>query len=211
LSDNVIRISYARATFAAELLAGCRSSLLRVTDLLDFELDAAQIARRRSSVGGAPIETVDKSQLVAAALYAEWIADALHRQIVFYVELDQRLAGTFDAPQLPLAEAPPQAPPEWPQPPLPEPLCDVPHPLADMEDATGGSSPRDRIAAQMLEILEDIDDAIQAINYSRNVRFQAQIADAAVKLREWVAASATTLAGGRRPDTPSGSADVGNR
>ena len=197
MSDNVIRINYARATFAAELLSGCRSSLLKVTDLLDVELDAAQVARRRSGGGGAPIETVDKSQLVAAALYAEWIADALHRQIAFYFELDQRLAGTFEAPQLPPTEAAPQAPPEWPQPPLPEPLRDVPNPLASGVDSTDGSTPRDRIAAQMLEILEDIDDAIRAINWARNVRLQAQIADAAVKLREWVAASATTLAEGR--------------
>jgi hypothetical protein len=197
LSDNVIRISYARATFAAELLSGCRSSLLKVTDMLDFELDAAQIARRRSGGGSVPIETIDKSQLVAAALYAEWIADALHRQIVFYFELDQRLAGTFDAPQLPPAEAPPQAPPEWPQPPLPEPLRDVPNPLTGIADSTDSPSPRDRIAAQMQEILEDLDDAIRVINWARNVRFQAQIADAAVKLREWVAESATSLAEGR--------------
>jgi hypothetical protein len=190
-----IRISYVRATFAAGLLAGVRLSLLEVTDLLKGEQDLARSAHRRESP--AEPEPVDTSSFVAAALYAEWIADALHRQIAFYFELDQRVAGTFDGPQLPPTEGPPHAPPEWPRPPLPEPLRHTPNPLTGITDSTDGSSPRDRIAAQMLGILEDIDDAMPAINWARNVRLQTQIIEAAVKLREWVAASATALAGGR--------------
>jgi hypothetical protein len=106
------------------------------------------------------------------------------------------LAGTFEAPQLPPTEAPPQAPPQWPQPPLPEALFEVPNPLAGIANSHDGSSPRERIAEQLREIVEDLDDAIKAIGWARNVRFQAQIADAAVKVREWVAASAATMAGG---------------
>jgi hypothetical protein len=194
MSDNMIRISYARATFAAELLSGCRSSLLKVTDLLDFELDAAQIARRRSGGSGAPIETVDKSQLVAAALYAEWIADALHRQIAFYVELDRRIAGTFDAPEWPPTESAPSAPPEWPQPPLPVPLTHAPNPLASIARPSEFPPPRAQIAVRMQEILDDLDDAIRAINYSRRVRFQAEISNATMCLRDWVVASAAAFA-----------------
>jgi hypothetical protein len=48
MSDKVIRISYVRATFAAGLLAGYRSSLLKITDLLECDRELAHFARRRS-------------------------------------------------------------------------------------------------------------------------------------------------------------------
>lgn len=191
-----IRISYVRTTFAAGLLAGIRSSLLNVTDLLEGERDLARSAHRRAGRGDAEPDPVDASPFVAAALYAEWIADTLHRQIAFYFELDQRLAGTFDGPQLPPTEAPPQAPPEWPQPPLPAPLRRIPNPLTGIADSTDAPTPRDRIAAQLQEILEDLDDAIRAIDWARNVRFQAQIAGAVEELRDWVATSAAAIAHG---------------
>lgn len=195
MSGNVIRISYVRATFAAGLLAGCRSSLLNMTDLLDNERGMAASARRRSTDAGPPPESADRSKFVAAALYAEWIADALHRQIAFYFELDNRLAGTFDTAQLPPTGTAPQAPPEWPQPPLPEPLDLAAHLLTAPTGASELPPPRARIAVRMQEIAEDLDEAIRAINWSQRVRFQAQISQAAANLCEWVALSAPAASG----------------
>jgi hypothetical protein len=191
-----IRISYVRATFAAGLLAGVRSSLLKITDLLEGERDLARIARQRSGDQPPTPDRIDKSGLVAAALYAEWITDALHRQIAFYFELDNRLAGNFGPQELPATESPPQAPPEWPQPPLPEPLGEIPNPLADTPDPSDLPSPQARMAVRMQEISEDLDDAIKVINWARNVRFQTEISDAATNLREWVALSAASFAEG---------------
>jgi hypothetical protein len=128
---TLIRISYVRATFAAGLLAGVRSSLLKVTDLLECERDLARIARRRSGDHRPAPDPVDKSGLVAAALYAEWITDALHRQIAFCFKLDHGAAEDFGTPDLPPTAPPPQAPPEWPLPPLPEPLDTISKPLAE--------------------------------------------------------------------------------
>ena len=189
MSDSVIRISRARATFAAELLAGCRSSLLTITDLLDLEHEMAQSARRRSGDIGSPPDSTQTSKVVAAALYAGWIADALHRQVAFFFELDRRNAGIFDAP-LPPTDVPPQAPPEWPQPALPAPLDDVSNPLTGLTDAP---SPRTGIAARMQEIGVDLDEATRAIDYSQRVRFQAEISGAAARLRDWVSLSARAL------------------
>jgi len=186
-----IRISYVRATFAAGLLAGCRSSLLRVTDLLECERDMAQFARRRSGDHGPAPDLVDKPKLVAAALYAEWISDALHRQIAFYFQLDNQLADTFRKPELPPTEPPPQAPREWPLPPLPQPLEAMPPPQTGMP---GVAQQRARLAVRLQEIGEDLDDAIRAISWSRNVRFQPAISKAVTHLREWVALSATSIA-----------------
>jgi Flp pilus assembly protein TadD len=42
--------------------------------------------------------------------------------------------------------------------------------------------------------LDDLDDAIRAINWSRNVRFQQEISEAATNLRECAALSASTIA-----------------
>jgi hypothetical protein len=194
MNDNGIRISYVRATFAAGLLAGCRSSLLKVTDPLESERELAHIARRRSGEHSPKPGPVDKSKLVAAALYAEWISDALHRQIAFYFELDNRLAENFGRSELPPTGPPPQAPPEWPQPPLPEPLDRIPNPLAQIPSPSALPPPRVRIAAEMQEIGEDLDDAIKAINWARNVRFQTEISGAAKNLREWVALSESFIA-----------------
>jgi hypothetical protein len=194
MSDKVIRISHVRATFAAGLLAGCRSSLLRVTDLLECERDMAQFARRRSGDHRPAADLVDKPKLVAAALYAEWITDALHRQIAFYLQLDNRLVDTFGKPELPPTDPPPQAPREWPQPPLPAPLDRIPNPFAGIPDPSELPPPRARIVVRMQEILEDLDDAIRAINWSRRVRFQTEISEAATNLREWAASSASTIA-----------------
>ena len=194
----VIRISYVRATFAAGLLAGCRSSLLRITDLLECERDMAQLARRRSGDHSPAPDPVDESKLVAASLYAEWIADALRRQIAFYFELDNRLAGNFGKPELPPTEPAPQAPPEWPLPPLPDPLDQIPNPLAGIPDPSVGAPklppPRARMVKALQEICEDLDDAIRAINWSRNVRFQTEIANAATNLREWAGLSLAAIA-----------------
>jgi hypothetical protein len=194
MSDKVIRISYVRATFAAGLLAGCRSSLLKVTDLLECERELVQLACRRSGDHSPAPDPVDKSKLVAAALYAEWISDALHRQIAFYFEVDNRVAASFGTSELPPTGPPPQAPREWPQPPLPEPLDRIPNPLAGIPDPSELPPPRARIAVRMQEVCEELDDAIRAINWSRRVRFQQEISDAATKLREWVALSATSIA-----------------
>jgi hypothetical protein len=191
---TVIRLSYVRATFAADLLAGVRSSLLRVTDLLDGELDLAHSTHRRSGTGIVELDPVDTSAFVAAALYAGWISDALKRQIAFYFELDNRLAGTLTTSQLPPTESPPKAPAEWPQPPMPEPVGRMPNPLAGMAESSGQPQPREHIMGLLADILEDLDDAIKAINWSRNVRFQAEIADAATNLRAWVEASADAIA-----------------
>jgi hypothetical protein len=193
---TLIRISYVRATFAAGLLAGVRSSLLKITDLLECERDLARIARRHSGDQHPAPDPVDKSGLVAAALYAEWITDALHRQMAFYFELDNRLAGNFGTQELPPTAPPPQAPPEWPLPPLPEPIGAIPNPLAETPDPSDLPPPRARIAVRMQEICEDLDDAIKAINWARNVRFQAEISKAATNLREWVALSAASFAEG---------------
>jgi hypothetical protein len=195
MSDNVIRISYVRATFAAGLLAGVRSSLLRITDLLESERDLARISRRRSGDDRPTPDPVDASSLVAAALYAGWITDALHRQIAFYFELDNQLARNLGPQELPPTESPPHAPPEWPQPALPEPLGAFPKPLAAISDPSE-PPPRVRIADRIQELLEDLDDAIKAINWARNVRFQTEISDAATDLREWVALSASSFAEG---------------
>jgi hypothetical protein len=194
MSDKVIRISYVRATFAAGLLAGCRSSLLKVTDLLECERELAHIARRRSGERSPAPGPVDKSKLVAAALYAEWISDALHRQMACYFQLDSRVAENFGKPELPPTGPPPQAPREWPQPPLPAPLDRIPNPFAGIPDPSELPPPRYRIAVVMREICEDLDDAIRAINWSRRVRFQTEISEAATKLREWVALSAAAIA-----------------
>jgi hypothetical protein len=185
-----IRISYVRATFAAGLLAGCRSSLLRVTDLLECERSTAQFARRRSGDDRPVPDPVDKPKLVAAALYAEWITDALHRQIAFYFQLDNRVADTFGRPQLPPTEPPPQAPREWPLPPLPEPLGATPEPLRQVPEV---ARQRARIVLRLQEIREDLDDAIRAINWSRNVRFQTEICEAVTNLREWAVLSASAV------------------
>jgi hypothetical protein len=189
---TLIRISYVRATFAAGLLAGIRSSLLKITDLLEGERDLARIAQQRSGDHPPAPDPIDKSGLVAAALYAEWITDALHRQIAFYFELDNRLAGNFGRQELPPTESPTKAPPEWPQPALPEPLGVIPNPLAEAPDPSDSPPPR----ARMQEICEDLDDGIKAINWARNVRFQTEISDAATNLREWVALSAASFAEG---------------
>jgi hypothetical protein len=193
---TLIRISYVRATFAAGLIAGVRSSLLKITDLLESERDLAQIARRRSRDQPPAPDPIDKSGLVAAALYAEWITDALHRQIAFCFELDTRLAGNFGPQELPPSAPPPQAPPEWPQPPLPGPLGVIPNPLAETANPSDLPPPRARISVVMQEICEDLDDAIKAINWARNVRFQTEISEAATNLREWVALSAASFAEG---------------
>ena len=139
---------------------------------------------------------MDASGLVAAALYAEWISDALQRQMAFCFELDNGLAEKLGPQELPPTASPPQAPREWPQPALPAPLSRIPNPLADIPEPSDLPPPRARIAERMHEIAEDLDDAIKAINWARNVRFQAEISDAATNLREWVALSASSLAEG---------------
>jgi len=195
MSDTVIRTSYVRATFAAGLLAGCRSSLLKITDLLECEQNLAHLARRQPGDHSPKPGPVDNSKLVPAALFAEWIADALHRQMALYFQLDNRLAESlFGTPELPPTDSPPQVPREWPQPPLPEPLGRIPNPFAGLPDPSGLPPPRAGIVTRMQAICEDLDDAIRAINWSRRVRFQTEISEAATKLREWVALSATAIA-----------------
>lgn len=186
MGHNVIRISYARVAFAAELLAECRSSLLAVTDLADFELDAA---RHRSGLSSAITEPVDKSKLVAAALLAEWIADTLRRQIAFYLRLDAKVAMAFESEALPDPELLPQVPPDWPQPPLPEPLEHVPNPLEDMGEKSEHPTTRAKIITRMQDVVRDIDDAMRAISYSERVRYQDEIVAATTRLRDWVAVS----------------------
>jgi hypothetical protein len=41
---------------------------------------------------------------------------------------------------------------------------------------------------------DHLDDALRAINWSRNVRFQTEISETATNLREWVKVSATSIA-----------------
>jgi hypothetical protein len=48
----------------------------------------------------------------------------------------------------------------------------------------------------MQEICEDLDDTIEAIHKSRNVRFQHEISEAAANLREWAALSAASFTEG---------------
>jgi hypothetical protein len=193
---TLIRISYVRATFAAALLAGVRSSLLKVIDLLECERDMARLAQRRSGAGAADPDLVDTSDLVAAALYAGWISDALHRQVAVYFELDNQVSEYFGPAALPPVEPPPPAPPEWPLPPLPEPLGRIANPLAEFNSPSELPPPRVRIAALMQEITEDLDDAIKAINWARNVRLQTEITEAAASLREWAAVSLAAIAEG---------------
>jgi hypothetical protein len=195
MGHNVIRISYTRAPFAAELLAECRSSLLAVTDLVDFEIDAARLAQRRAGVRRALTEPVDKSKLVAAALYAEWVADTLHRQIAFYTRLDAKLAMAFETDRLPDPERLPQVPPDWPQPPLPEPMQHSPNPLAGNEPKSERPTVRAQIITRMHDVVRDLDDAMRAISYAQRVRYQDEIVDATSRLRDWVTAAAAAFDG----------------
>jgi hypothetical protein len=66
----------------------------------------------------------------------------------------------------------------------PEPLRRVP----------GVARQRARIVMRLQEIREDLDEAVRAINWSRNVRFQTEICGAVTSLREWAVLSASAVA-----------------
>jgi len=192
MSETTIRISYVRARFAADLLAGCRSSLLKITDLLQSERELATAKRRQSGERAPEPEYDARPQVVAAALYAEWIVDALHRQIFVYFQADAQAAALFRTagdPQLPPIDATPVAAREWLLPPMPGPL-----PRREDAGLPEGASLRVPIERELRSICEDIDDAIRAINWSRNVRFQQEIIGAVTNLRDWADLSATAIA-----------------
>lgn len=56
MGHNVIRISYARAAFAAQLLVGCRSALMQVIDRL--RRDQAQHTTRQTLRWNTPAEAL---------------------------------------------------------------------------------------------------------------------------------------------------------
>ncbi len=120
--------------------------------------------------------------------YAGWMTTNYRFQV------DNAAAAKFwgdsGRPQPPPLEAPPEAPPEWPLPPLPMPLeCRQNNELPEVAELQAP------VARRLRGICDELDDAIRAINWQQNVRFQREISEAVANLREWVARSATAVAG----------------
>jgi hypothetical protein len=189
----VIRISFARNRFAAELLAGCRHVLLNISHHVDVEREFAEQRRKRRGDPNPVPDFGDNARLVAAALYADWIVDALRRQGATYGQADSQAALLFgdpNEPELPPIDPAPAMPAEWPLPPLPAPLA--------TRAKTADGSPGDLglpvySARQMRSVREELDEAIRAISWQQNVRLQNEISAAATNLRDWVSASITAI------------------
>jgi hypothetical protein len=189
----LIRISFARNRFAAELLAGCRHVLLNISHHLDVERELAEQRRKRRGDPNPGPDYDNNARLVAAALYAHWIVDALRRQGAAYGDADSQAALLFrdpNEPELPPIDPPPAMPAEWPLPPLPAPLTARAKP--------GDGSPDDLglqvyTARQLQSVREELDEAIRAISWQQNVRLQNEISAAATNLREWVTSSITAF------------------
>jgi hypothetical protein len=190
---SVVRISFARNRFAAELLAGCRHVLLNISHHVDVEREFAEQRRKRRGDPNTVPDFDDIARLVAAALYADWIVDALRRQGAAYGDADSQAALLFRDPnelELPPIDPPPAVPAEWPLPPLPAPLAAR---AKTADGSPGGLGLPVYSARQLRSVREELDEAIRAIGWQQNVRLQDEISAAATNLRDWVSASITAF------------------
>jgi hypothetical protein len=193
---TLIRISYVRATFAAGLLAGVRSSLLKITDLL-----GANVIWRGSRAGGPVITAAcptrwtrpvsSQRRCTPSGLLMRYIAKSLSTS-----------SSTTGSPGISGRKN-----------------CRRPRRRRRHRRSGRGRRCRSRLVCLRThwqiyrtrlsyrrrgpasqsgckEIGEDLDDAIKAINWARNVRFQTEISDATTNLREWAALSAASFAEG---------------